>query len=156
MQGKKVLLVIIALGLAFIPASFAQDMGEFQKQMMQQMMQQNMQKFQGGEAGQQGFPSIDKDKTTTTQGKALFNDSSLGSNGKSCGSCHQEGEKPLDGRDINHHLVAYVQYCYEHALGGEKVIGQAKLDKIMSYFVSLKMTKSAPQPQAPQQHEESL
>ena len=71
------------------------------------------------------------------QGKAIFNDSSLGTNGKSCGSCHVEGKKPLDGRKVDNRLVAFVQYCYEHAIGGQKVIAADKLDKLIAYLGSL-------------------
>jgi hypothetical protein len=151
MPGKKILLAVVSLGLLVASVSFAQDMSDFQKQMMQQMMQQNMQKFQQGGTEAPGFAQR---KEVADKGRALFNDSSLGTNGKSCGSCHQEGQAPLDGRVVNHYLAAYVQYCYEHALAGKKVIDKDKLDQIMSYFGSLRVAKSATQTKMPAPMEE--
>ncbi len=159
MQSKKIFLAIISLGLIFAPALFAQDMTGFQRQMMEKMRQQTMQKSmqqtQGGqnllgEAQPPGFAAID----LSGDGRKLFNDPALGTNGKSCGSCHQEGQKPLDGRKVDHHMVAFVQYCYEHAIRGVKVIDKEKLNKIMAYFNSLEKKSNpagaiAPAPMMP-------
>ncbi len=144
MKYSRVFLLIALLGFIVVPASFAQDMTEFQKQMQQQMMQQNMQRMQSGETQPplSMKPPGPESSEAVNQGKKIFIDPSLGTNGKSCGSCHREGEKPLAGQKVNNHMIAYVQYCYEHAIGGEKVIDKSKLDKLMAYFRSLQ--KSAP------------
>jgi mono/diheme cytochrome c family protein len=150
MQGNRVLVGVVVLGLAVASASFAQDIGEFQRQMMERMMQQNREKMQKGEADLPGFAKVG----VADRGKAIFNSTSLGNNGKSCGSCHQEGQGPLDGRQVDNHLVAYVQYCYEHALGGEKVIAGDKLDKIMGYLKSLQKSQASSSPPVHQPEEE--
>ncbi len=147
MQSKKILLAVISLGLIFVPALFAQDMTEFQKQMMERMRQQTMQKTmqqtQGGQnLGEESQPPGFAAVALSGDGKRVFNDPTLGTNGKSCGSCHQVGKKPLAGQKVNNHLAAYVQYCYEHALAGKKVIEKDKLNKIMAYFESFQKTSN--------------
>ncbi len=135
---RKVWLGILVASLFGASTVFAQ-LSDFQKQMMEQMQKKMM---GGGGAGdattgtQQPTIPVSTTPMVVTQGKAVFNDSSLGTNGKSCGSCHVEGKKPLDGREVDNRLVAFVQYCYEHAIGGQKVIDTDKLDKIIAYFDS--------------------
>lgn len=144
MKGIRVFLLVVLFGFIVVPASFSQDMSEFQKQMMQQMMEKNRGNIQSGG----GQPPSDisapgpESNEAANQGRIIFNDSSLGNNGKSCGSCHQEGEKPLAGHKVNNRTVAYVQYCYEHAVGGKKVIAKVKLDKLMAYLRSLQKSAS--------------
>ncbi len=137
---KHIWLGILVASLFGVSAAFAQ-VTDFQKQMMEQMQKKMMGGGAGAGAGAAGMQQPSTPASTTpmevTQGKAIFNDSSLGTNGKSCGSCHVEGKKPLDGRKIDNRLVAFVQYCYEHAIGGQKVIETGKLDKLIAYFGSL-------------------
>ena len=144
MKCSRIFLLVALFGLIVVPASFAQEMSEFQKQMMEQMMQQTRQKMQSGETKPPGDMSLPGPESSEAvgQGKEIFNASSLGTNGKSCGSCHKEGKKPLAGQKVDNHMIAYVQYCYEHAIGGKKVIDKVKLDKLMAYLKSLQ--KSAP------------
>lgn len=145
---KEIWLAVLIGSLFSVSIAYAQ-LSDFQKQMMEQMQKKMMGGGGGGGAATGGVmpgtqqPTIPAATTPmeVTQGKAIFNDSSLGTNGKSCGSCHVEGKKPLDGRKTDNRLVAFVQYCYEHAIGGQKVIEADKLDKLISYFASLGSNK---------------
>jgi mono/diheme cytochrome c family protein len=146
MQKKRLILVLTSLIMLSAPALFAQNMNDFQRQMMETMMKQNREKMQKGETQLPGFASIKQKEVE--KGKDLFNDTTLGTNQKSCGSCHQEGQKPLDGRKVDNQLIAYIQYCYQEALGGTKVIDKDKLDSLVTYFNSLdkNQTENAIQP----------
>ncbi len=119
-----------------------QNMSDYQKQMMNKLRQQYQQDVQTG----QKQPPVTVPGELATQGKAIFNDPALGTNGKSCGNCHAEGKNPLDGRQPDNYLVAYVQYCYEHALNGQGVIDKGKLDKLMAYFMSIHQQNSHSSP----------
>ena len=130
---KKEVWIVALIAYVFgVSIAFAQTT-DMQKQMMEQMQK----KMMGGGMGAGGLQQPGTSATEATQGKGIFSDSSLGTNGKSCGSCHVEGKKPLDGRKVDSRLVAFVQYCYEHAIGGQKVMVGDKLDKLIAYFRSL-------------------
>ncbi len=134
--------VLFMLGIS-LSASAQQKMTDFQRQMREKIMQQTMQQVQGGKiqppAGAAGQVAPAK---AVIDGKSLFNDPSLGTNGKSCGSCHKtEGEGPLDGRAVDSHYVAYIQYCYEHALAGKEVIERNSIQKLTAYLKSLQKSK---------------
>lgn len=134
---KNILLMFLASLIGASPA-FAQ-ITEFQKRMMEEMQKKMM-----GKMGTSTAPGAVPASKTPTQakeakkGKKLFNDPAMGTNGKSCGSCHIEGQKPLDGRKIDNRLIAFIQYCYEHAIDGQSVMDEVKLDQIVYYFKSLR------------------
>jgi cytochrome c peroxidase len=69
-----------------------------------------------GAAGPEGAPSA-------ARGAALFRDPSLGTNGKSCASCH-EGGKRLDPEELaaatDAGLAGYVASCIEGMLKGPR------------------------------------
>jgi len=116
-----------------------------QKQMMEAMQKQMMKNMGGGlggggGGGMQAAPaakaSISPDRARG--GEAVFGDTSLGTNGKSCKTCHaKKGAKPLDGRRLNAHLIAFIQYCYNNALKGPGIMAENKLNSIVDYFTSL-------------------
>jgi len=71
------------------------------------------------------------------EGERIFNDPKLGTNGKSCASCHKEqGDKIMRNRGFDFQLVAFVQYCYENALQGKRVIAKDKLNDLLSFLIS--------------------
>lgn len=85
------------------------------------------------------------------KGKALFNDVNLGTNGKSCNSCH------TGGKDINSTKKIYtilgstqdsledaVNVCIKMALNGEPLEkDSAKMKDMVSYLKSLSDTKKS-------------
>lgn len=134
---KKKILLMLLVSLMGISPAFAQ-ITDFQKKMMEEMQKKMMGKM--GTATAPGAVPTSKTPTQVKEakkGKKLFNDVSLGTNGKSCGSCHIEGQKPLDGRKVDNRLIAFVQYCYEHAIDGQSVMDGVKLDQIVYYFKHL-------------------
>lgn len=130
--GLGVVVLFISL-MGVFPASAQSNMTDFQKQMMNQRQNQMRSGW-----GNQPFntPTSFATPLQANAGKDVFNDTFLGTNGKSCGTCHQKGVKPLDGSNIDDHSIATIQYCYEHAIGGQKVIPADKLEKLITYFRS--------------------
>ena len=82
-------------------------------------------------------------------GKALFNDVNLGTNGKSCNSCHAGGMN-IDGSKETFSILGSeqesvkdaVNFCIEMALSG-KPLGQdsEKMNDMVSYLKTLKVKK---------------
>jgi len=71
------------------------------------------------------------------RGKALFADTSLGTNGKSCNACHTDlgkGEKSLVGKKAFEHTI---RDCIQAALQGDPGQEQAVSD-LKAYIESLK------------------
>jgi len=136
---KKNILLVFLVSLIGVSPAFAQ-VTDFQKKMMEEMQKKMM-----GKMGTATAPGAVPNAKTPTQvkeaqkGKKNFNDAALGTNGKSCGSCHIEGQKPLDGRNVDNRLIAFIQYCYEHAIDGQSVMDGVKLDQIVYYFKSLQV-----------------
>jgi cytochrome c len=83
------------------------------------------------------------------KGKSLFNDSNLGTNGKSCNSCHAGGMN-IDGSKETFSILGSeqesvenaVNFCIEMALNG-KPLGQdsEKMNDMVSYLKTLKVKK---------------
>ncbi len=81
------------------------------------------------------------------KGKALFNDTSLGTNGKSCGSCHPGGgglEKAGGKKEFNimgkkqGSLEEAVNFCIKLALKGKPLKEDSqKMKDIVAYIRSL-------------------
>jgi len=113
------------------------QMQDMQQNMMKTMMEQ-MTKNLGGGMGGSAAPKQGVSTNKARGGESVFSDTSLGTNGKSCKTCHsKKGKKPLDGRKVDSHLISFVQYCYNNALKGMGVIPEKKLTGIEDYFKSL-------------------
>ena len=88
------------------------------------------------------------DAGNVDKGKALFNDPSLGTNGKSCATCHPGGggvEKAGNKKTFNimgkkqESLKDAVNFCIEMALKGKPLKKDSrKMEDIVSYIKSLK------------------
>ncbi|MBI5417130.1 hypothetical protein HZA55_04175 [Candidatus Poribacteria bacterium] len=88
-------------------------------------------------------------ESTLEQGKKMFNDISIGNNGKSCTSCHDENQNPLKkkaflypkffakvGKIIN--LEQKVNYCIMKYMEGESLkLGSDEMISITMYLYSL-------------------
>jgi len=54
------------------------------------------------------------------EGKRLFHDKTLGTNGKSCATCHAEGKGLQDAGEYNVEMLQdYVNFCIRDALKGK-------------------------------------
>ena len=80
------------------------------------------------------------------QGKALFKDSNLGTNGKSCNSCHPGG-KNIDGSKETFSIMDSeqdsledaVNFCIKMALSGKPLKKDSKqMEDMVSYLKTLK------------------
>lgn len=83
------------------------------------------------------------------KGKALFSDSRLGTNGKSCNTCHSGGgdidgsRKTFNvlGEEISS-LGGVVNFCIENAMDGKPLAGDSQeMEDIVSYISTLKGKK---------------
>jgi cytochrome c peroxidase len=75
-------------------------------------------------------PSVEK-------GKALFNDTTLGTSGKSCGSCHPDG-KGLETVGTKENLAATVNACIKAPLKGKALDGNSvEMQSLLLYLKSL-------------------
>jgi cytochrome c553 len=72
------------------------------------------------------------------KGKALFNDSKVGTVGRSCNSCHPNGkglEKAVDRKD----LPKVINSCIENALKGKRIgLDSVDMADLVAYIKSLK------------------
>ena len=54
------------------------------------------------------------------EGKRLFHDKTLGSNGKNCATCHSEGKGLQNAGEYNEEMLQdYVNFCIRDALKGK-------------------------------------
>jgi len=83
------------------------------------------------------------------RGKALFNDPSLGTNGKSCNSCHPNGAR-IDGRKKNYRIMGNklgsiedaANFCIKMALKGTPLAKDSqKMKDLSAYLRTLKGKK---------------
>ncbi len=83
------------------------------------------------------------------KGKSLFNAATLGTNGKSCNTCHLGG-KDIDGSKKTFNVLGEqlnsigdtVNYCIENALEGKPLDGNSEgMKNIISYVKTLKPKK---------------
>lgn len=139
---KKEIWLVVLVGFLFCASAAFSQITNFQKQMREQMQKKMRGKVLSVGTGTQPSTPALATSMKAAQGKAIFNDSSLGTNGKSCGSCHVDGQKPLDGREVDNRMIVHAQYHYEHSIGGERVMAADKLDKLVAYFNSLASKKS--------------
>jgi cytochrome c len=73
---------------------------------------------------------------TVTRGKALFESTDLGSNGKSCASCHPDG-KGLAETGVYDDLMLreMINFCIRDALKGKMfALESRELDAMLSYL----------------------
>lgn len=74
---------------------------------------------------------------TLEKGKALFNDPQLGTNGKSCGSCHPDG-KGLEMAGMKGDLAQTVNKCISAALKGKPLDEKSiEMQSLLLYIKSL-------------------
>lgn len=80
-------------------------------------------------------------------GKALFNDVNLGTNGKSCNSCHADGNN-IDASKQTYSILGSeqesvedaVNFCIEMALSGEALGKDSeKMNDLVSYLQTVKV-----------------
>ncbi|RJR15253.1 MAG: hypothetical protein C4581_12435 [Nitrospiraceae bacterium] len=83
------------------------------------------------------------------KGKVLFNDSSLGTNGKSCNTCHSgggdiDGSKKtfvVLGEEITS-IGGVINFCIENAMDGKTLdVNSQEMKDIVSYLSTLKGKK---------------
>lgn len=83
------------------------------------------------------------DKPSVEQGKMLFSDIALGTNGKSCASCHPNGKnlKHLSDYDAKK-LEAVANKCITMALKGKALdSGSPDLESLAMYMKALAVSK---------------
>ncbi|MDY0213217.1 MAG: cytochrome C [Desulfuromonadaceae bacterium] len=84
-------------------------------------------------------PVLAADKASTDRGKELFNSTELGTNGKSCASCHAEGkglEKSAAHDDAK--LKKITNLCISQALKGHPLsTGSSDMASLVMYMKSL-------------------
>ena len=85
------------------------------------------------------------------KGKTLFNASELGTNGKSCNTCHPGG-KDIDGSKGTFNILGEqlnsredaVNFCIENAMDGKPLKSSSEdMKNIVSYIKTLKGKKKA-------------
>ncbi len=85
------------------------------------------------------------------KGNILFNDGNLGTNGKSCNSCHSGG-KDIDGSKKTFSILGSeqdsledaVNFCIEMALSGKPLEKDSeKMGNMVSYLKTLKAKKKS-------------
>ncbi len=83
------------------------------------------------------------------KGKALFNAPGLGTNGKSCNTCHPAG-KDIDGSKGSFNILGEqlnsredaVNFCIENAMDGKPLASSSEdMKNIVSYIKTLKVKK---------------
>jgi cytochrome c553 len=73
-----------------------------------------------------------------TKGRVLFNDTKLGTAGKSCNSCHPDG-KGLDKAADRKDLAKIINTCIENALQGKPIDPKsAEMADLITYIKSLR------------------
>ncbi|HYA87470.1 MAG TPA: cytochrome C [Nitrospirota bacterium] len=71
------------------------------------------------------------------KGKALFNDPKLGTTGKSCNSCHPDGQN-IQKAGFNSDLDRIVNGCITHSIKGKALAPQSiEMQSLILYIKSL-------------------
>lgn len=84
-----------------------------------------------------GVVAATQHEATAEQGKALFNDTKLGTSGESCNSCHPDG-KGLENAGMKKDLKATINKCIEKALQGKKLGDKSvEMESLVLYIKSL-------------------
>ena len=88
-------------------------------------------------AASSGTAAAMRHEATVEKGKALFNDPGLGTNGRSCGECHKNGqgiEKASDRQNI----ANIVNGCITHMLKGNALKeNSVEMQSLIMYIKSL-------------------
>lgn len=84
-----------------------------------------------------------KDAPSVERGSKLFNSTALGTNGRSCATCHPGGKGLEDVADYDEKKMAtYVNNCIEKALKGKSLTGDsADMGSLVMYLNTLGKTK---------------
>jgi len=85
-----------------------------------------------------------KDAPSVERGSKLFSSASLGTNGRSCATCHPGGKGLEDVADYDEKkMVTYVNNCIEKALKGKSLAGDsADMGSLVMYLNTLGKAKS--------------
>lgn len=76
-------------------------------------------------------------EATTEKGKGLFNDTRLGTSGKSCGSCHPDG-KGMEKVNASANLPAMINTCITRPLKGTALDEKSvEMESLVLYIKSL-------------------
>lgn len=85
-----------------------------------------------------GLAAASDHLTSVDKGKALFNDPRLGSTGKSCNDCHQNG-KGIEQASGRKDLESVVNGCITQGLKGKALdVKSVEMQSLVSYIRSLK------------------
>jgi cytochrome c peroxidase len=88
-------------------------------------------------------------EATADKGKALFNDSKLGANGKSCNDCHKDGTG-LEKAGLKNDLEVTVNTCITKALNGKALKkNSVEMQSIVMYIKGLGSEKKPAGRKAP-------
>ncbi len=80
-------------------------------------------------------------EATVEKGKALFNDTKLGTVGKSCNSCHSSG-KGLENAGAKTDLEYTINSCINQALKGKNLkVKSVEMQSLVLYIKSIEKTK---------------
>jgi len=81
------------------------------------------------------------EKPGVSLGKQLFQSKSLGSNGKSCSSCHSGGKGLQEiGSYDDATLKEMINFCIRDALKGEMIgLDSSEMNSLLSYMRSFKI-----------------
>jgi cytochrome c peroxidase len=81
-----------------------------------------------------GVVSAKQDEPSVEQGQALFNDTKLGTSGKSCNSCHPDG-KGLEKAGMMKDLQATINNCIKMALQGKELGNESIEMKSLELYI---------------------
>lgn len=88
-------------------------------------------------------------EATVDKGKALFTDTKLGTNGKSCNDCHKDGTG-LEKAGLKNDLEATVNTCITKALNGKALKkNSVEMQSLVLYVKSLGSEKKPAGKKAP-------
>ena len=77
--------------------------------------------------------------STSALGEKLFSDSSLGTTGNSCASCHPDGKKLEESKAYDDEMLKeMVNFCIRDAMKGEMIaLDSLEIESILLYLRSL-------------------
>ena len=85
------------------------------------------------------FPAMAAEEASVEEGKKLFSSSELGTNGRSCATCHPGG-KGLEeaGKSTDEELTEMVNQCIRKPLQGKGLDeGSAEMKSLVAYIKSV-------------------
>jgi cytochrome c peroxidase len=88
-------------------------------------------------------------EATVEKGKALFNDTKLGANGKSCNDCHKDGTG-LEKAGLKNDLESTLNTCITKGLNGKALKNKSvEMQSLVLYIKSLGTEKKPAMKKAP-------